>query len=50
MLFLLQLLKIFVSGKLQDYNEFFEKNSNFVLGLPGELHIRVKLMLLKYVW
>ena len=24
-----------MSGKLQDYMDFFEKNSNFVLGLPG---------------
>eukprot|EP00112_Aurelia_sp_Birch-Aquarium-sp1_P025057 Seg815.15 transcript_id=Seg815.15/GoldUCD/mRNA.D3Y31 product="Eukaryotic translation initiation factor 3 subunit M" protein_id=Seg815.15/GoldUCD/D3Y31 len=33
-----KLLKIFVSGRLQDYSEFFEKNSNFVLGLPGVNH------------
>ncbi|XP_065070602.1 eukaryotic translation initiation factor 3 subunit M-like [Rhopilema esculentum] len=35
---ILKLLKIFVSGKLQDYMDFFEKNSNFVLGLPGVNH------------
>lgn len=33
-----KLLKIFVSGKLQDYSDFFDKNSNFVLGLPGVNH------------
>eukprot|EP00794_Sanderia_malayensis_P018189 gene18189-20003_t len=33
-----KLLKIFVSGKLQDYLDFVEKHSNFVLGLPGANH------------
>jgi len=35
---ILKLLKIFVTGKLADYLDFFEKNSNFVLGLPGANH------------
>jgi len=33
-----KLLKIFVAGKLSEYLDFFEKNSNFVLGLPGANH------------